>query len=76
MAKKESVIEALAEIRKAQNNPINIKIISVIGSCKTTHQLDSCKTWFENVVKDEESKLLLYLMTNLRFGQIDCGIDI
>jgi hypothetical protein len=76
MNRQEAMQEALEKISQARSNPKTAKIISVIGSCKTTHQLESCKAWFNRIVKDEESRTLLYLTANMRFGQIDCGIDI
>jgi len=76
MNKQEAVQEALKKISEASSNPKTAKIISVIGSCKTTHQLESCKAWFNRIIKDEESRILLYLAAKIRFSQIDCGIDI
>jgi len=72
MSKTEAIQEALDKISQARSNPKTAKIISVIGSCKTTHQLEACKSWFNRIVKDEESRALLYLTANMRFGQIDC----
>lgn len=72
----EKLQEALETLQKAAASPNNAKIVSVIGSCKTLNQLESCKHWIERVVRTPEEKLMLYMLANLQFGRIDCGIDI
>jgi hypothetical protein len=72
----EKIQEVLETLQKTAASPTNAKIVSVIGSCKTLGQLDSCKEWIDRVVRKPEEKLMLYMMANLQFGRIDCGIDI
>lgn len=76
MKTQKALQEVVAQISQASNDPKNAKIISVIGSCKTLHQLETCKAWFNQIVKDEESLAILSLAVNMRFGQINCGIDV
>jgi hypothetical protein len=74
--KKETAQELSDIISGTLTDPINAKIISIIGSCKTLHQLESVNNWIERVVKNREERAVLYGIINLRFGQIDCNIDI
>jgi hypothetical protein len=77
MAKKKETSQELSDlISGTLSDPVNAKIISVIGSCKTLHQLESINNWIERVVKNPEERAVLYGIINLRFGQIDCNIDI
>jgi hypothetical protein len=68
--------EAEELIQRAINSPQGIKLLSTIGSCRTLPQLESCKHWIERVVKSPEERTVLYSFVNLRFGQIDCGMDV
>lgn len=63
-------------IQRVLTSPVNSKILSVIGSCKTLGQLESCKHWIERIVDSPEDKSVLYMLANVHFGRIDYGIDI
>jgi hypothetical protein len=77
MSKKRETSQELSElIGSTLSDPVNAKIIRVIGSCKTLHQLESVNNWIERIVKSPEERAILYGIINLRFGQIDCNIDI
>lgn len=76
MSKAEITEEALKLINKTLVSKNNVKLISVIGSCRTLAQLESCKHWIERIVKSPEERTILYGLAAMRFGQIDCGIDV
>jgi hypothetical protein len=77
MAKRKGTNQELSELISGMlSDPINAKIIKVIGSCKTLHQLESVNNWIERIVKSPEERAVLYGIINLRFGQIDCNLDI
>lgn len=71
MSKPEMVEEILNKLSVKLHSQKGQRILSVIGSCRTNSQLESCKHWVERIVDDRAEKVYYQSMITARFGQID-----
>ena len=69
--KPELLEEALVEVTQKALSPKGSKIVSVIGSCNTNNQLESCKHWIERVVSDRSEQVFYQTLITMQFGRIN-----
>lgn len=69
--KTEMVEEILTNLAVKVQSSKGQRILSVIGSCRTNSQLESCKGWIDRIVADRAERVYYQSMITTRFGQID-----
>ena len=69
--KPELVEQALLEVTQKALSPRGSKIVSVIGSCFTNNQLESCKHWIYRVVSDRSERVFYETLVTMQFGRIN-----
>ena len=63
--------KALQQAAEKALSPKGSKILSVIGSCVTNSQLESCKHWINRLAKDSDEFAIYSFVITMQFGRIN-----